>query len=158
MNISQSHNSLSFHPVSYADAARGDLVSRPPAWMMRQVGRYMVTYQKLAQKHSSFRERSETTGLIVEVSLQPLKAFRPIGVIIFSDILTPLPAFGINFDIKDVKGPVIHSPIRSEDGLKVLYPIDFDKLRFVGESLKILRKEVKFDTLFKLSAILKWKK
>jgi uroporphyrinogen decarboxylase len=113
--------------------------------MMRQAGRYMAVYQKLAQKHPSFRERSETTDLIVEISLQPWKAFRPDGVIIFSDILTPLPAFGINFDIEDVKGPVIQSPIRSEDGLKDLHPIDFDKLRFVGESLKILRQEVKFD-------------
>lgn len=123
-------------------AARGDPVSRPPAWMMRQAGRYMAIYRKLAEKHPSFRERSETTDLIVEISLQPWKAFRPDGVIIFSDILTPLPAFGIDFDIEDVRGPVIQSPIRSEEGLKVLHPIDFDKLRFVGESLKILRQEV----------------
>nr|ACJ85135.1 unknown [Medicago truncatula] len=123
-------------------AARGDPVSRPPAWMMRQAGRYMAIYRKLAEKHPSFRERSETTDLIVEISLQPWKAFRPDGVIIFSDILTPLPAFGIDFDIEDVRGPVIQSPIRSEEGLKVLHPIDFDKLRFVGESLKILQQEV----------------
>lgn len=125
-------------------AARGDPVNRPPAWMMRQAGRYMAVYRKLAKKHPSFRERSETTDLIVEISLQPWKAFRPDGVIIFSDILTPLPAFGIDFDIEDVRGPVIQSPIRSEEGLKVLHPIDFDKLRFVGDSLKILRQEVKF--------------
>lgn len=126
-------------------AARGDPVSRPPAWMMRQAGRYMAAYKKLAEKHPSFRERSETTDLIVEISLQPWKAFRPDGVIIFSDILTPLPAFGIDFDIEDVRGPVIQSPIRSEEGLKVLHAIDFDKLRFVGESLTTLREEVKID-------------
>ena len=125
-------------------AARGDPVSRPPAWMMRQAGRYMAVYRKLAEKYPSFRERSETTDLIVEISLQPWKAFRPDGVIIFSDILTPLPAFGVDFDIEDIRGPVIHSPIRSEEDLKTLHPIDFDKLKFVGESLKILRQEVKF--------------
>ncbi|OIW11581.1 hypothetical protein TanjilG_26947 [Lupinus angustifolius] len=110
--------------------------------MMRQAGRYMAAYRKLAEKYPSFRERSEITDLIVEISLQPWKAFRPDGVIIFSDILTPLPAFGIDFDIEDVRGPVIQSPIRSEEGLKSLHPIDLDKLRFVGESLKILRQEV----------------
>ncbi|KAH1144528.1 hypothetical protein AAZX31_12G218000 [Glycine max] len=123
-------------------AARGDPVSRPPAWMMRQAGRYMAVYKKLAEKYPSFRERSETTDLIVEISLQPWNAFRPDGVIIFSDILTPLPAFGVDFDIEEVRGPVIHSPIRSEEGLKVLHPIDLDRLKFVGDSLKILRQEV----------------
>ncbi|XP_017980720.1 PREDICTED: uroporphyrinogen decarboxylase 1, chloroplastic isoform X2 [Theobroma cacao] len=110
--------------------------------MMRQAGRYMAVYRKLAEKHQSFRRRSETTDLIVEISLQPWEAFRPDGVIIFSDILTPLPAFGVPFDIEDVRGPVIQSPIRSEDGLKSLHPIDLEKLHFVGESLKILRQEV----------------
>ncbi|XP_027170461.1 uroporphyrinogen decarboxylase 1, chloroplastic isoform X1 [Coffea eugenioides] len=123
-------------------AARGDPVNRPPAWMMRQAGRYMAAYRKLAEKHPSFRERSETTDLIVEISLQPWEAFHPDGVIIFSDILTPLPAFGVPFDIEEVRGPVIHSPLHHEEDLKALHPIDLDKLQFVGESLKILRREV----------------
>ncbi|KAK3198649.1 hypothetical protein Dsin_022064 [Dipteronia sinensis] len=123
-------------------AAKGYPVSRPPAWMMRQAGRYMAVYRKLAEKYPSFRERSETTDLIVKISLQPWEAFRPDGVIIFSDILTPLPAFGVPFDIEEVRGPVIQSPIRSEEQLKALHPIDLEKLQFVGESLKILRKEV----------------
>ncbi|KAJ8424945.1 hypothetical protein Cgig2_002570 [Carnegiea gigantea] len=123
-------------------AARGDNVSRPPAWMMRQAGRYMAVYRKLAEKHPSFRERSETTDLIVEISLQPWEAFQPDGVIIFSDILTPLPALGVPFDIEEVRGPVIHSPIRDEDALRTLHKIDLEKLKFVSESLKILRHEV----------------
>ncbi|KAM7278062.1 hypothetical protein ACFE04_005196 [Oxalis oulophora] len=123
-------------------AARGEPVSRPPAWMMRQAGRYMAIYRKLAEKFPSFRQRSETTDLIVEISLQPWEAFHPDGVIIFSDILTPLPAFGVPFDIEDVKGPVIHSPIRTNECLKALHPIDLDKLQFVGDSLKILKQEV----------------
>ncbi|KAJ0100800.1 hypothetical protein Patl1_04837 [Pistacia atlantica] len=123
-------------------AAKGHPVSRPPAWMMRQAGRYMAVYRKLAEKHPSFRERSETTDLIVQISLQPWEAFCPDGVIIFSDILTPLPAFGVPFNIEEVKGPVIESPIRLEEDLKALHPIDLEKLQFVGESLKILRKEV----------------
>ncbi|KAH9310562.1 hypothetical protein KI387_025597, partial [Taxus chinensis] len=122
--------------------ARGEVVERPPAWMMRQAGRYMAAYRKIAEKHPSFRERSETTDLIVEISLQPWRAFHPDGVIIFSDILTPLPAFGIPFDIEDVKGPVIRTPIQTEEGLKVLHPIDLEQLQFVGESLSILRDEV----------------
>ncbi|KAJ8754579.1 hypothetical protein K2173_010014 [Erythroxylum novogranatense] len=123
-------------------AARGEPVIRPPAWMMRQAGRYMAVYRKLAEKYPSFRERSETTDLIVEISLQPWEAFHPDGVIIFSDILTPLPAFGVPFDIEEVRGPVIQSPIRNEEDLKTLHPIELEKLHFVGDSLKILRQEV----------------
>lgn len=102
----------------------------------------MAVYRKLAEKYPSFRERSETTDLIVEISLQPWEAFHPDGVIIFSDILTPLPAFGVPFDIEEVRGPVIQSPIRSEEGLKALHPIELEKLQFVGDSLRILRHEV----------------
>ncbi|KAL6543320.1 Uroporphyrinogen decarboxylase 1, chloroplastic [Orobanche hederae] len=143
----QQHHKLNATRASASDpllvkAARGEPVKRPPAWMMRQAGRYMAAYRKLARRYPSFRERSETTDLIVQISLQPWEAFRPDGVIIFSDILTPLPAFGVPFDIEEVRGPVIHSPICSEEGLKALHPIDLDKLQFVGESLRILRKEV----------------
>jgi uroporphyrinogen decarboxylase len=123
-------------------AARKEKVERAPAWMMRQAGRYMADYRKLAEKHPSFRERSENTDLIVEISLQPWKAFRPDGVIIFSDILTPLPAIGIPFEIDEAKGPVLESPIQSEEGLKALHSIDLNKVNFVGESLSILRREV----------------
>ena len=57
--------------------------------------RYQKTYRELAKKHPSFRERSEVTELIVEISLQPWHSFRPDGVILFSDILTPLPGIGV---------------------------------------------------------------
>jgi uroporphyrinogen decarboxylase len=102
----------------------------------------MAEYQALAKRHPSFRERSENTDLIVEITLQPWRAFAPDGVILFSDILTPLPAIGVPFDISDSKGPVIQSPVRSEEQVRELVPIDLDMLQFVGESLKILRNEV----------------
>lgn len=49
----------------------------------------------------------------VEISLQPWRAFKPDGVILFSDILTPLTGMGIPFDIEAGRGPVIHTPIRT---------------------------------------------
>eukprot|EP00882_Tetradesmus_deserticola_P011485 GHRQ01012151.1.p1 GENE.GHRQ01012151.1~~GHRQ01012151.1.p1 ORF type:complete len:176 (+),score=69.82 GHRQ01012151.1:92-619(+) len=94
-------------------ALRGDAVERPPVWMMRQAGRYMKVYQDLCKKHTTFRERSENVDLAVEVSLQPWLAFKPDGVILFSDILTPLPGMNIPFDITAGKGPVIAEPIRT---------------------------------------------
>lgn len=124
-------------------AARGEKVERTPCWMMRQAGRYQKAYRDLALRHPSFRERSENTDLIVEISLQPWYSFRPDGVIIFSDILTPLPAFGIPFEIDDHKGPIIENPIRTMEQLKQqLHAIDLDQLSFVGDSLRAIRSEV----------------
>jgi uroporphyrinogen decarboxylase len=72
-------------------AVRKEALDRPPVWMMRQAGRYMKVYRDLREKYPSFRERSENPDLSIEISLQPWKAFTPDGVIMFSDILTPLP-------------------------------------------------------------------
>lgn len=57
--------------------------TRPSHRMMRQAGRYQKAYRDLALKHPSFRERSENTDLIVEISLQPWESFKPDGVILF---------------------------------------------------------------------------
>ncbi|MFM7221497.1 MAG: uroporphyrinogen decarboxylase family protein, partial [Nodosilinea sp.] len=75
-------------------AARHEALDRPPVWMMRQAGRYMKVYRDLRDRYPSFRERSENPDLAIEISLQPWHAFRPDGVIMFSDILTPLPGMG----------------------------------------------------------------
>mmetsp|Transcript_13005 Transcript_13005/g.47528 ORF Transcript_13005/g.47528 Transcript_13005/m.47528 type:complete len:390 (-) Transcript_13005:1964-3133(-) len=123
-------------------AARGEEIERVPAWMMRQAGRYQKAYRDLAEKHPSFRERSETTDLIVEISLQPWESFKPDGVILFSDILTPLPAFGLPFEIDDYKGPLMDQTITCQEDLKMLKPIELDTLSFVGDALSTLRNEV----------------
>lgn len=47
------------------------------------------------------------------MSLQPWRAFQPDGVILFSDILTPIAGMNIPFDITAGKGPVIFDPIRT---------------------------------------------
>jgi uroporphyrinogen decarboxylase len=123
-------------------AARGEVLERPPVWMMRQAGRYMKAYRDLRDKYPSFRERSEIPEIAIEISLQPWKAFRPDGVILFSDILTPLPGVGIPFDIVESKGPIIDPPIRSQAQIDELHPLELEKLTFVGEILQALRQEV----------------
>ncbi|MEB3244292.1 MAG: uroporphyrinogen decarboxylase [Cyanobacteriota bacterium] len=124
-------------------AARGGPVERPPVWMMRQAGRYMKVYRDLRDRHPGFRERSENPDLSFEISMQPFHAFAPDGVILFSDILTPLPGMGIDFDIVESKGPLIEPAIRSQaqvDGLRPLVPAE--SVPFVGEVLGRLRAAV----------------
>lgn len=124
-------------------AARGEEVDRPPVWMMRQAGRYMKAYRELRQQYPSFRDRSEKTDLAMEISLQPFRAFAPDGVILFSDILTPLPGIGIPFDIIESRGPVIDPPIRTLEQVQQLRPLEPESsLPFIREILQGLRQEV----------------
>ncbi len=124
-------------------AARGEKVDRPPVWMMRQAGRYMKVYRDLRDKYPSFRDRSENPDLAIEISLQPWRAFRPDGVIMFSDILTPLPGMGIPFDIIEQRGPIIDPPIRSKAQIDAMRPLDPEEsLPFIKTILGTLRQEV----------------
>jgi uroporphyrinogen decarboxylase len=123
-------------------ATRGEALDRPPVWMMRQAGRYMKSYRELREKYPSFRERSENTDIAVEISLQPWRAFRPDGVILFSDILTPLPGVGIPFDIIESKGPIIEPAIRTQDQIDQVHELDLTQLGFIREILQTLRQEV----------------
>lgn len=123
--------------------ARGEVLDRPPVWMMRQAGRYMKVYRELRDKYPSFRERSENPDLAIEISLQPWRAFEPDGVIMFSDILTPLPGMGIPFDIIESKGPIIDPPIRTQAHVDKLHPLDPEaSLPFIKTILTTLRREV----------------
>jgi uroporphyrinogen decarboxylase len=124
-------------------AARGEIVDRPPVWMMRQAGRYMKAYRDLREKYPSFRDRSEIPEVAIEVSLQPWKAFQPDGVILFSDIVTPLPGLGIDMDIAEGKGPIIHAPIRTQAQVDALRPLEPEAaLPFIKTILGALRQEV----------------
>lgn len=124
-------------------AARGEKLDRPPVWMMRQAGRYMKVYRDLRDKYPSFRDRSENAELAVEISLQPFRAFQPDGVILFSDILTPLPGIGIPFDIVESRGPIIEPAIRTLEQIEQLHPLEpAESLPFIREILQTLRQEV----------------
>lgn len=110
---------------------------------MRQAGRYMADFRKYSDK-IPFRERSETPEIALELSLQPWRAFRPDGVIMFSDILTPLPALGVEFDVVKGRGPVISDPLRSKEQVEAMRPLEdpSTSLPFVAPVLKALRDEV----------------
>lgn len=123
--------------------ARGEQGERPPVWLMRQAGRYMAEFREYSNKYG-FRHRSETPEIAIELSLQPWRAFKPDGVIMFSDILTPLPALGVEFDVVKGKGPVIANPVRTMDDVKALRQLDDpdQSLPFIREILSSLRAEV----------------
>jgi uroporphyrinogen decarboxylase len=125
-------------------AARGEVTERTPVWLMRQAGRYMAAFRAYSTKYG-FRERSETPAMAIELSKQCHKKYGMDGIIMFSDILTPLPTLGIEFDVVAGIGPVISTKIESEEDVKALNKaedVDFDEsLPFIREILGSLSKE-----------------
>ena len=128
-------------------AYKGEDVERTPVWLMRQAGRYMADFRKYSEKYP-FRQRSETPEIAIELSLQPWRTFGVDGVIMFSDILTPLPAMGVDFTIVEGKGPKIINPVREKKDVDAIRPLqDVDsQVPFLGPILKSLRKETEGKT------------
>lgn len=124
-------------------AARGEAVERTPVWMMRQAGRHIAEYRELCKSYPTFRQRSEIVDVAVEVSLQPWRNYQTDGCILFSDILTPLPGMGCEFQIDEKLGPVMDEPITSWEQVEKMKRIDPTvSTPFVAEALQALRKEV----------------
>ena len=122
-------------------AARGEKTERTPVWLMRQAGRYMAAFREYSD-HIPFRERSETVDIAVELSLQCHRAYGMDGIIMFSDILTPLPCLGIDFDVVKGVGPVISTKIRTESDVQSLQRVSFaEKVPFIKNILGTLKEE-----------------
>ncbi|MER3484090.1 MAG: uroporphyrinogen decarboxylase [Meiothermus sp.] len=121
-------------------AAWGENTDRAPLWLMRQAGRYLPEYLAIKAK-SSFWEMVRTPELAAEVSLQPLRRFPLDAAIIFSDIMTPLPAMGV--DIAFNPGPVVANPIRSQAQIDALRVPETEEIApFLGEAIGLTRKEL----------------
>jgi len=90
-------------------AIRREAVPRRPLWIMRQAGRYLPEYREFRQQHT-FKELAGEPELAAEVTLMPLKRFPLDAAIVFADIMSPMPALGIEFDFDP--GPVVANPLR----------------------------------------------
>ena len=123
-------------------ALKGEIVSRPPVWMMRQAGRYLPDFMKLKNKYDFFT-RCQTPELATEITLMPIKQLGPDAAILFSDILVVLQAMNVNVEMKDGIGPWISKPITNKRDLSnIIVPNIQEKLGYVLEAIKMTQKEL----------------
>ena len=125
--------------MSFLQTVRGERLERVPIWLMRQAGRYLPEYRELRARHS-FLEMVRTPALAAEATLQPIRRFDFDAAIIFSDIMTPLEALGI--DIEFAPGPVIARPLRSRGQIAALGAMDAEPAPYVGEALRLARAQL----------------
>jgi uroporphyrinogen decarboxylase len=77
-------------------------------------------------------------GLITEITLQPLRRYQVDAAILFSDIVVPLVAIGLDIDIKPGVGPVVANPIRSWADLARLRDLEPGDVPYVREAVTSL--------------------
>ncbi len=121
-------------------ACRGEPTERTPVWIMRQAGRYLPEYLAVRERHS-FWEMCTIPEVTVEVTLQPIRRFGLDAAILFSDILVPLAAMGL--EVSFHPAPEIANPIRRAADVERLRPVTPEGiLARVGEAIRILRGEL----------------
>lgn len=127
---------------AFLKACRGEEHDHVPVWYMRQAGRYQPEYMKIREKYSLF-EITHNPEVCAEVTMLPVQQLGVDAAILFADIMTPMPAMGIDVEIKSSIGPVISNPIRNLDDVQNLQQLNPEKdVPYILETIKLLRQQL----------------
>ncbi|GGL06582.1 uroporphyrinogen decarboxylase [Mangrovihabitans endophyticus] len=122
-------------------ACRGLDVPHTPVWFMRQAGRSLPEYRKI-REGVGMLESCRRPELVTEITLQPVRRHGVDAAILFSDIVVPLAAAGVDLDIVAGTGPVVAQPVRTADAVDRLRVITADDVDFVARAVRLLVAEL----------------
>ncbi|GLH63717.1 uroporphyrinogen decarboxylase [Parageobacillus sp. G301] len=126
---------------TFLRACRGEKTDYVPVWYMRQAGRSQPEYRALKEKYSLF-EITHHPELCAYVTRLPVEQYDVDAAILYKDIMSPLPAIGVDVEIKAGVGPVIANPIRSLADVEKLGEIHPEEdVPYVLETIKLLTTE-----------------
>lgn len=120
-------------------ALKGEIVERPPVWMMRQAGRYLPEFMEI-RKEFDFFTRCQTPELASEITVQPIRRFGMDAAILFSDILVVPQAMDIEVQMKSNFGPYLPNPVRTQKDVdRVLVPDVHLALDYVMQAIRLTK-------------------
>ena len=80
--------------------------------------------------------------LITEITLQPVRRYGVDAAILFSDIVLPLKAAGLDIDIRPGVGPVLDKPFRDDGDVARLRELEADEVAYIGQAVRMLTAEL----------------
>lgn len=123
-------------------ALKGEIVERPPVWMMRQAGRYLPEFRAIRDQYDFFT-RCRTPELASEITVQPVDIIGVDAAILFSDILVVPQAMGIEVEMKESIGPFLPHPIRNQKQVnQVVIPDIEQELGYVMQAIKLTKQRL----------------
>ncbi|WP_198520861.1 MULTISPECIES: uroporphyrinogen decarboxylase [Bacillaceae] len=126
----------------FLKACRKEEVDHIPVWYMRQAGRSQPEYRKIKEKYS-LEEITKQPDLCAWVTKLPVDQYNNDAAILYKDIMTPLPAIGVDVEIKKGIGPVIDNPIESMGDVERLGSINPKQdVPYVLETISLLREQL----------------
>ncbi len=123
-------------------ALAGEVLPRPPVWLMRQAGRYLPEYRATRAQANGFLDLCFTPDLAVEVTLQPIRRFGFDAAILFSDILVVPHALGQKVWFEEGVGPRLEALEAPADLARLSRDGFHDALAPVYETVTRLREEL----------------
>ncbi len=121
--------------------AAGEPPTRRPVWFMRQAGRSLPEYRAIRSGRGML-ESCFDPDLVTEVTLQPVRRHDVDAAILFSDIVVPLKAAGIDLDIVTGTGPVIASPVRDRAGVRALPRLIPEAVGSIGHAIGAIAEQL----------------
>ncbi|HEX3707473.1 MAG TPA: uroporphyrinogen decarboxylase [Mycobacteriales bacterium] len=118
-------------------ACRGEPGPHTPVWFMRQAGRALPEYHKV-REGVGMLESCLRPDLVVEITMQPVRRYGVDAAILFSDIVLPLKAAGIDLDIVAGVGPVVADPVRDAAAVKALPELEAGQVDAVAQAVRAL--------------------
>jgi uroporphyrinogen decarboxylase len=104
---------------------------------MRMAGRSLPEYKRV-REGIAMLESCTRPELVTEITLQPLRRYAVDAAVLFSDIVVPLRAVGVDVDIKPGVGPVVERPYRAIEDIERLRPLTPDDVPYISEAVKSL--------------------
>ncbi len=122
-------------------ATRGEPVDHTPVWYMRQAGRSLPEYLKV-REGIGMLESCMNPDLVTEITLQPVRRYAVDAAILFSDIVLPLKAVGVDLDIKPGVGPVVAHPVRTLADVAAIPDLTPEHVPFTTTAVRALVAEL----------------